>query len=307
MSDAPITAASVRQDLLAEQDDLDTIVAPMAPDRWELITPSPGWTIGDQIGHLAYFDRAAAAAIVDLERFRTMRAELADHLADPAAADEATLSAARAMSPAALLEYWRVGRGELADAASTLADDTRIEWYGPSMGSKSFLTARLMEAWAHGQDIADALGVERAPTDRLRHIAQLGYITRGWTYANRGLEMPDGDVRVELTAPSGATWTWGPDDAHEHGDRIGPRLLPRDQPATQRGRHRPDRRRSCGPRLAGEGAAVRRTAHRSPITRRRHLQLKSSASRSPSRVPWHPCRYVTCGPSPRPISTLFSN
>lgn len=213
MSDAPITAASVRQDLLAEQDDLDTIVAPMAPDRWELITPSPGWTIGDQIGHLAYFDRAAAAAIVDLERFRTMRAELADHLADPAAADEATLSAARAMSPAALLEYWRVGRGELADAASTLADDTRIEWYGPSMGSKSFLTARLMEAWAHGQDIADALGVERAPTDRLRHIAQLGYITRGWTYANRGLAMPDGDVRVELTAPSGATWTWGPDDA----------------------------------------------------------------------------------------------
>ena len=62
------------------------------------------------------------------------------------------------------------------------------------MGAKSFLTARLMEAWAHGQDICDTVGVEREPTDRLRHIAQLGYITRGWTYVNRGLEVPIGVV-----------------------------------------------------------------------------------------------------------------
>ncbi len=46
------------------------------------------------------------------------------------------------------------------------------------MGAKSFLTARLMEAWAHGSEIAEAVGATRAPTDRLRHIAQLGYITR---------------------------------------------------------------------------------------------------------------------------------
>lgn len=213
MSDAPITAASVRLDLLDEQDDLDAIVAPLAPEQWELPTPSPGWSIRDQIGHLAYFDRAAAAAIVDVERFGVMRDQLIGHLADPEGADAATLSDARSMSPAALLDHWRVGRLELADAASTLTDDTRIDWYGPSMGAKSFLTARLMEAWAHGQDIADTLGVERTPTDRLRHIAQLGYITRGWTYANRGLEMPDGEVRVELAAPSGGRWDWGPDDA----------------------------------------------------------------------------------------------
>jgi uncharacterized protein (TIGR03084 family) len=177
------------------------------------MTPSPGWSIRDQIGHLAYFDRAAAAAIVDVERFRAMREELVGHLADPEGADAATLAETRAMSSVDLLEHWRVGRRELADAAATLADDTRIEWYGPSMGSKSFLTARLMEAWAHGQDIADTIGAERTPTDRLRHIAQLGFITRGWTYVNRGLEMPQGEVRIELTAPSGARWAWGPDDA----------------------------------------------------------------------------------------------
>ena len=210
MNDAPVTAASVRKDLLAEQADLDAVVSTLESAQWELATPSPSWSIRDQIGHLAYFDRAAAAAIVDVDRFRIMRDELIEHLGDPAGADAATLSATRAMAPGELLEHWRKSRRELADAAATLADDTRVEWYGPSMGSKSFLTARLMEAWAHGQDIADTVGVERSATDRLRHIAQLGYITRGWTYVNRGLEMPEEAVRVELNAPSGDTWVWGP-------------------------------------------------------------------------------------------------
>jgi uncharacterized protein (TIGR03084 family) len=83
------------------------------------------------------------------------------------------------------------------------------------MGSKSFLTARLMEVWAHGQDIVDTVGAEREPTDRLRHIAQLGFITHGWSYINRGLEAPSDPLRLELTAPSGDTWTFGPDDAPE--------------------------------------------------------------------------------------------
>ncbi len=81
------------------------------------------------------------------------------------------------------------------------------------MGSKSFLTARLMEVWAHGQDIVDAAGATRPASDRLRHIAQLGFITRGWTYLNRREEVPEGDVYLELLAPSGETWMWGPEGA----------------------------------------------------------------------------------------------
>ncbi len=83
------------------------------------------------------------------------------------------------------------------------------------MGAKSFLTARLMECWAHGQDVADALGLERSPSERLAHICRLGFITRRWSYVNRGEEMPDVAVRVELEAPGGATWTFGEDDAAE--------------------------------------------------------------------------------------------
>ena len=86
------------------------------------------------------------------------------------------------------------------------------------MSARSFLTARLMEAWAHGQDIVDAVNrsggsASRRPTVRLRHIAHLGYVTRGWSYAVRGSEAPAEEVRVELRSPSGEPWTWGPADA----------------------------------------------------------------------------------------------
>ena len=90
------------------------------------------------------------------------------------------------------------------------------------MGAKSFLTARLMEVWAHGQDIVDAVDADRDATDRLRHIAQLGVITRSWSYIVRSEQPPTTPVLVELEAPSGATWTWGPSDAHD--SVVGPAL-----------------------------------------------------------------------------------
>jgi uncharacterized protein (TIGR03084 family) len=198
----------VAADLRAEQGALDAIVARLAAEHWRLATPSPGWTVADQIGHLTYYDGAAATAIEDPPAFKESMAEL---LADAGRIDDLTLH--RHLSPPDLLDTWRTTRRRLARAAATLDDDRRVEWYGPSMGAKSFLTARLMECWAHGQDVADAVGVQRQPTDRLRHIAQLGFITRGWSYANRGLERPEGDVRLELTGPSGDVWSFGPDGA----------------------------------------------------------------------------------------------
>jgi uncharacterized protein (TIGR03084 family) len=162
--------------------------------------------VADQIGHLTYYDGAAATAIEDPPAFKESAAEL---FADPSRIDSLTLH--RRLSTPDLLDTWRATRRRLARAAATLDDDRRVEWYGPSMGAKSFLTARLMECWAHGQDVADAVGARRQGTDRLRHIAQLGFITRGWSYANRGLERPAGDVRLELTGPSGDLWSFGPD------------------------------------------------------------------------------------------------
>lgn len=218
MATARTTAADVRADLLAEQAALDAIVAELTEEQWRLRTASDRWSVADQIAHLAYFDETAAWAIVDEDRFRASLDDLGPALdpdTSPDAIDDLTLGAFRAMQPADLLAAWRTNRHRLAEAAATLDDDTRVIWYGPSMGAKSFLTARLMECWAHGQHVVDTIGVERDPTDRLHHIAQLGVMTRGWTYINRGLEVPSAPVRVELTAPSGDTWAFGPDDAEQ--------------------------------------------------------------------------------------------
>jgi uncharacterized protein (TIGR03084 family) len=74
-------------------------------------------------------------------------------------------------------------------------------------------TARLMETWAHSLDVADALGVRKPPTDRLRSIAHLGVRTRDYAFAVNGLTPPAEPFRVELTAPDGSRWEWGPADA----------------------------------------------------------------------------------------------
>ncbi len=203
-----------RADLAAEQEALDAMVADLDPAAWATPTPSPRWTVAHQVAHLAHFDRAAALAIEDPASFRRSAAEL---LAAAAGGDEAvddyTLAGYLAKTPTELLAAWRADRAALDSAAASLTDDRRVDWYGPSMSAKSFLTARLMETWAHGQDVVDGLRAVRSDTDRLRHIAQLGFMTRGWSYLNRGLQVPSEPVRVELEAPSGGTWTFGDETA----------------------------------------------------------------------------------------------
>lgn len=201
-------AADVATDLRGEQDALDAVVADLTDEQWKAATPSPGWTVADQIGHLTYFDGTAALAIADADAFKASMEEL---LSSSDGMEEMTLH--RHLTPDELLSAWRTNRGLLAERAAGLSNEDRVPWYGPSMGAKSFLTARLMETWAHGQDVVDAVGDERPATDRLRHITQLGFITRGWTYVNRGIEAPAGDVRLHLTGPGGDAWRFGADDA----------------------------------------------------------------------------------------------
>lgn len=222
-------------DLAAESAQLDALVAPLPPAEWARPTPAPGWTIAHQIAHLAWTDHVAHLAATDTDAF------YASVLAAP---DPARLVDDGAESflapPDALLARWRDGRSALAAALSATPAGEKLPWYGTRMSPTSLATARLMETWAHGEDVAEALGVRRAPTDRLRHIAHLGFRTLGHSFAAHGRPAPSTPVRVELTAPAGAgsepaslaagseagadgdTWTFGPADA---ADRVtGPAL-----------------------------------------------------------------------------------
>ncbi|MET9398389.1 TIGR03084 family metal-binding protein [Kitasatospora sp. NPDC002965] len=210
-------------DLRAESEVLDGLVAGLEPQQWAASTPARGWTIAHQIAHLAWTDDWSDRAARDPEGFVTESGRIFGELlaagADPV---EDGASRGAAEDPAALLARWRSGRGRLAEALAAVPADTRLPWLGPPMKAPSMATARLMETWAHGQDVADALGAVREPTARLRHIAHLGIRTRGFAFTVHGLPVPESPVRVELTAPDGTVWTWGPAGAADRVD--GPAL-----------------------------------------------------------------------------------
>lgn len=190
-------------DLAAEHAELDAIVADLREEQWDAATASPGWAVRDQISHLWFFDERALLALTDPAAF----ADDAKQLMAGGGTD-ASVVPGRAVRGAELLASWR-DRERLIDVARTVDPSSRVPWYGPAMAARSFVTARLMETWAHGQDVVDALGVTREPTARLRHVAHIGARARPFSYAIRGMEAPAGDVRVELTAPDGELWTWG--------------------------------------------------------------------------------------------------
>jgi uncharacterized protein (TIGR03084 family) len=190
-------------DLDAEHIALDDVVGALGAAQWDTPTPSPGWSVRDQISHLMFFDRRALMALVDPEAFAADTAVLMQ----PAAVDPSVVPG-REMSPAQLLEVWRADRAALLRVARTVDPSTRVPWYGPSMAAKSFITARLMETWAHGQDIVDAVGAHREPSARLRHVAHIGVRARPFSYRINRVDVPDQDVHVLLDAPGGGAWEW---------------------------------------------------------------------------------------------------
>jgi uncharacterized protein (TIGR03084 family) len=203
----PADMAALLADLQAESAALDAIIAPLAPEQYLLPTPADGWCIADQVSHLAFFDTEALLAGVDPAQFRTRAAELIAF--GPGFPDE--VAARYRATPGPELRDWLLrARRDLIGGFATIEPTRRLPWYGPDMSAASSLTARLMETWAHGQDVADALGITRPATARLRHIAHIGARTIGFSFALHGLPAPDQPVRIEVTAPDGELWAWGP-------------------------------------------------------------------------------------------------
>ena len=212
-----MTLAELCADLAGEHEALDAVVAPLSDDEWLRPTPAAGWTVRDQIVHLASVDEIASRVAAAPGAFSQGLPELfgSDWSGDP-------LTRSSELDPAGVLAWWRSARAELLAGFAELDPSAQMPWFGPPMSATSFATARLMETWAHGQDVVDAVGAERPATDRLRHIAHLGVRTRRFSYVVRGLEPPAAEPRVELTLPSGERWMAGPVDAPDQV--VGPAL-----------------------------------------------------------------------------------
>lgn len=196
-------------DLHAEHEALDAIVADISEEMWSTATPAEGWDVKDTIVHLIQADMAASLAVRDADGFAEAKSAML------AGGGLEFFVTGEGKTGAEVLAHWRSEREIMLEAFRSRGPKERIPWFGPDMSTRSFATARLMETWSHGQDVADTVAAPWPATERLKHVCHIGVTTRGWSYMVRGQQVPEGDVRVELTSPAGETWTWGPENASD--------------------------------------------------------------------------------------------
>ena len=196
-------------DFLNECEALEALLRPLQEDDFDHPTQFKGWTVTQVMQHLFFFDRLAGYSIVDNEAFDRDWQALSALRQDGVSFTKATDIVLDGLNGKELLAAWAQGYRSTAAIFARTDPKVRVKWVGPGMSARSSITARLMETWSHAQAIYDMLGVERDNKDRIRNIVVLGVNTFAWTFQNRNEEVPAQMPFLELTAPSGAVWTWG--------------------------------------------------------------------------------------------------
>jgi enediyne biosynthesis protein E11 len=199
-------------DIITEGEALDKIVAGLDASQWALPTPAPGWTVKHQVAHLASVFRIAALAGSDPDLFVKATAG-ADKDFDAAVSE--MLKPYLAAPTDDLFARWRAEREAAVTALAALPPAQLVPWVARQLPASVLACAGMMELFAHGQDIADTVGAHREHTDRIGHLAWFATRNRDFGYQVRGLTPPQAPFRYELTAPSGATWEFGPADADQ--------------------------------------------------------------------------------------------
>lgn len=202
-------------DLRAEADEFHGFLQTLDEQAWGRPTGFKGWTPWDVVAHLHYFDRVSLLALQGEQAFVAKRDELIKAYSEGRANTEIARSEIGDLCPGELLERWHTDNVDLAEQLGESNAKRRLPWFGPDMGVRMFTTARYMETWAHSQEVYDLMGVKRTHTDRIKNIATIGMKTFGWTFVNRGLEVPGPTPHVRLIAPSGSIWEWN--DSSESG------------------------------------------------------------------------------------------
>jgi uncharacterized protein (TIGR03084 family) len=198
-------------DFRAECDALYKVLEPLSDEDWEREGQFKDWTINEIMQHLHYWNYGADLSLNDEDAFLQLMADLGEVRQsgeDHRRFVERRLNGAKG---AELLVLWRNYYNTLADHFQDQDPKKRVKWAGPDMSVRSSMTARLMETWSHAQAIYDVLGLDREDKDRIKNIAVIGINTFGWTFANRGMDVPGPMPYVRLTAPSGDIWEWGDD------------------------------------------------------------------------------------------------
>jgi len=215
----PVSMDDLARDLELETVVLQRILDGLTDEQWTWPTPAPGWSVTDQMSHLAHSDEVAVLSASDRAGFEAL---LERENESVESRTERWAQEHRHLTPAELKEWFARVRAELLATFRALDPSVRVPWYGPDMSAAAALTARIMETWAHGRDIADTVGAAWAFTPGLRQVAHLCVRALPNSFRARGRPEPEVPVYVALTAPDGEVWAWGPPDAEDRvtGDAV---------------------------------------------------------------------------------------
>lgn len=198
--------ADILDDLAAEYRQLDAVLAALTDEQWAAPSAAEGWTVADVVLHLVQTEEfITGGSIAEGKVILTDPGTTVDGMVDD------MVDAERGTPPGELLARWRKAAFATPDALRAHPPGTRLTWVRAPLSPRTLATTRLAEHWAHALDITDPLGIGYPDTDRLRHVAWLAHRTLPYAFANEGLEPVP--VFCDLTAPSGAAWTFGEPDA----------------------------------------------------------------------------------------------
>jgi uncharacterized protein (TIGR03084 family) len=203
----------VVRDLAAQQAELSGILDGLADAEWHAPTRCDGWDVADVVLHLAQTNEMAVASATG--SFETVTARLAGDSPPAASVDDGAamlVARERGLSGAARRERWSAGARRLIDVLGHMDLSRRVPWVAGDLSARTLATTRLAETWIHGGDVADALGVPWAPTDRLRPIARLAWRTLPYAFSRAGRTMV-GPVSFRLEGPGGEPWDFVPEES----------------------------------------------------------------------------------------------
>lgn len=203
------------QDFADESLALHGIVASLTDAELEQKTAFKDWTIATVLRHLHIWNQAAAMSLRGDGSFDTYYKAMSEKMATGAKLPAFEIEWLKGLTGQKLVAAWKDGIAETAALFAVSDPAARVKWAGPDMSARSSMTARLMETWAHGQEVYDQLGLVRRNADRIRNIVVLGNNTYGWTFKVRGEEPPAPRPYLKLTAPSGEIWTYNDPSAEE--------------------------------------------------------------------------------------------
>lgn len=203
---------TIFDDLEAEQDRLERILAGLDAAQWASPSAAAGWTIADVVLHLAQSEEAVAASATGTPPGPATPGLTSrpPGLTMDEFADYAVRAERDTTRPP--LRRWQAARTAALAALRGAAPGQPLRWVEAPLKPATLATTRLAEHWAHGLDIAGPLGLDYPDNERLRHIAWLAHRTLPYAMSLAGL--PAGEVACELTAPNGTdVWRLGPRDA----------------------------------------------------------------------------------------------